>query len=284
MNGKSAAERDAGAANRDGRLSGMVALVTGGASGIGRACARRYAEEGADIVIADRDARRGAEAVDEIRSVTNRRAMFVPAEVADEASVEAMVQRAVDEFGRIDTVLAAAGISNAAYVSGAPRADDVPAEAGHLLNLPLADWNRVLAVNLTGVMLTDRAVARRMIAQGIPGTIVNVASTAARIALPGAADYCVSKAGVAMLTQVLALELVPHNIRVNAIGPGFIETPMTQALQDDPEGRAMMIAMTPMGRLGTPREMANTALYLACSESSYTTGHTLYPNGGMFTG
>ena len=142
----------------------------------------------------------------------------------------------------------------------------------------------MLEVNLTGVMLTDRAVARRMIAQGIPGTIVNIASTAARIALPGAADYCVSKAGVAMLTHVLAMELVPHDIRVNAIGPGFIETPMTQAMQDDPEGRAMMLGLTPMGRLGTPLEMANTALYLACEESSYTTGHTIYPNGGMFIG
>jgi NAD(P)-dependent dehydrogenase (short-subunit alcohol dehydrogenase family) len=277
-------ESRTGGRGGEGRLSGKVALITGGSSGIGRACARRYAEEGADIVIADRDARRGADAVEEIRRTSNRRALFVEVDVAEEESVETMALRAVDEFGRIDTLLAAAGISNAAYVSGAPRADDVPAEAGHLINLPLADWQRVLAVNLTGVMLTDRVIARHMIAQGIAGTIVNVASTAARIALTGAADYCVSKAGVAMLTQVLAMELIPHDIRVNAIGPGFIETPMTQALQDDPEGRAMMIAMTPMGRLGTPLEMANTALYLACGESSYTTGHTLYPNGGMFIG
>jgi NAD(P)-dependent dehydrogenase (short-subunit alcohol dehydrogenase family) len=268
----------------EGRLSGKVALITGGSSGIGRACARRYAEEGADVVIADRDARRGAEAADQIRKTSNRRVLFVEVDVALEDSVEAMVERAVTEFGRIDTVLAAAGIANAAYVSGVPQADDAPAESRNLVNAPLANWNRVLEVNLTGVMLTDRAVARCMIAQGVAGTIVNVASTAARIALPGAADYCVSKAGVAMLTHVLAMELVPHNIRVNAIGPGFVETPMTQAMQDDPEGRAMMIGMTPMGRLGTPLEMANTALYLACDESSYTTGHTLYPNGGMFTG
>ncbi|MFU8814317.1 MAG: SDR family NAD(P)-dependent oxidoreductase [Pseudomonadales bacterium] len=267
-----------------GRLSGKVALITGGASGIGRACARRYAEEGADIVIADRDARRGAEAAEEIRASANSRVMFVEVDVAEEASIEEMAERAVREFGRIDTVLAAAGIANAAYVSGAPQVQDGPAESRQLINLAVADWRRVLEVNLTGVMLTDRVVARRMIDLGIAGTIVNVASTAARIALPGAADYCVSKAGVAMLTHVLAMELIPHNIRVNAIGPGFIETPMTQAMQDNPEGRAMMLAMTPMGRLGTPLEMANTALYLACDESSYTTGHTLYPNGGMFTG
>jgi NAD(P)-dependent dehydrogenase (short-subunit alcohol dehydrogenase family) len=268
---------------RVGRLAGKVALITGGSSGIGRACAQRYAEEGADIVIADRDARRGAEAVEAIRATANARVIFVEVDVAEEPSVEAMVERAIGEFGRIDTVLAAAGISNAAYVSGAPRAAADPASR-MLVNAPLADWKRVLDVNLTGVMLTDRAVARRMIAQGRPGTIVNIASTAARIALPGAADYCVSKAGVAMLTQVLAMELIPHHIRVNAIGPGFIETPMTQSMQDDPQGRAMMIGMTPMQRLGTPREMANAALYLACEESSYTTGHTLYPNGGMFVG
>jgi NAD(P)-dependent dehydrogenase (short-subunit alcohol dehydrogenase family) len=272
------------AESHEGRLAGKVALITGGSSGIGRASALRYAEEGADIVIADRDVRRGTEAVDEIRATSNRRALFVEVDVAEEASVEAMVERAIREFGRIDTVLAAAGISNAAYVSGEARARDADLEARRLVNLPLADWRRVLDVNLTGVMLTDRAVARRMIDQGIPGTIVNIASTAARIALPGAADYCVSKAGVAMLTHVLAMELTAHNIRVNAIGPGFIETPMTQALQEDAEGRTMMIAMTPMGRLGTPREIANTALYLACDESSYTTGHTLYPNGGMFVG
>lgn len=271
-------------ASSEGRLAGRVALITGGASGIGRACALRYAEEGADVVIADRDARRGAETVADIQGAANRRAIFVEVDVADEASVEAMVDRAVTEFGRIDTVLAAAGISNAAYVSGEVRARDADLDSRQLINVPLANWQRVLDVNLTGVMLTDRAVARRMIAQGGGGTIVNVASTAARIALPGAADYCVSKAGVAMLTHVLAMELTPHNIRVNAIGPGFIETPMTQAMQDDPESRAMMIDMTPMGRLGTPLEMANTALYLACDESSYTTGHTLYPNGGMFVG
>jgi NAD(P)-dependent dehydrogenase (short-subunit alcohol dehydrogenase family) len=269
---------------RAGRLAGKVALITGGSSGIGRACAQRYAEEGADLVIADRDARRGAETVEEIRSTANNRVVFVEVDVADEPSVDAMVERALREFGRIDTVLAAAGISNAAYVSGAPRVQDADLGSRMLVNQSLADWRRVLDVNLTGVMLTDRAVARCMIDQGRPGTIVNIASTAARIALPGAADYCVSKAGVAMLTHVLGIELIPHNIRVNAIGPGFIETPMTQSMQDDPEGRAMMIGLTPMGRLGTPREMANTALYLACDESSYTTGHTIYPNGGMFVG
>lgn len=268
----------------EGRLAGKVALVTGGSSGIGRACALRFAEEGADIVVADRDAARGADSVEEIRAAVNGRAIFVEVDVASEESVEAMADRAVAEFGRIDTAVAAAGISSAGYVSGVAQERDADDESGQLVNLKLSDWQRVLDVNLTGVMLTDRAIARRMIAGGAPGTLVNLASSAARISLPGAADYCVSKAGVAMLTQVLAMELIPHNIRVNAIGPGFVETPMTAALSADPEGQEMMMSMTPMGRLGTVREMANTALYLACDESSYTTGATLYPNGGMFVG
>lgn len=267
-----------------GRLAGRVALVTGGSSGIGRACAERYAEEGAHVVLADRDVARGTEAAAALRAKTNARILFVPVDVADEASVEAMVNAVLDELGVIDTVLAAAGVASASYVSGAPRAQSADPASRQLINLPVADWQRVLDVNLTGVMLTDRAVASRMVAAGRPGTIVNIASSAARIALPGSADYCVSKAGVVMLTQVLAAELMPFNIRVNAIGPGFIETPMTQAMREDPEGQALMLAMTPMRRLGTPREMANAALYLACDESSYTTGHTLYPNGGMFTG
>ena len=268
----------------EGRLNGKVALITGGASGIGRACATRYAEEGADVVVADRDAGRGAEVVEQIRAISNRRALFVEVDVGTEESVAAMAERALAEFGRIDTVLAAAGISNAAYVSGSPQPRDADFDSRQLVNMALDGWRRVLDINLTGVMLTDRVVARHMIAGNVAGTIVNIASTAARIALPGAAEYCVSKAGVVMLTQVLAMELMDHRIRVNAIGPGFVETPMTQALQDDPEAREMMLTMTPMGRLGTPREIANVALYLACDESSYTTGHTLYPNGGMFIG
>lgn len=267
-----------------GRLTGKVALITGGASGIGRACALRFAEEGADLVIADRDSRRGAEAVAEIQSAHNGRALFLEVDVTSEASVDAMADAAAAEFGRIDTAVAAAGISNSGYVSGELRPSQADRASRYLLNLDLGAWQKVLDVNLTGVMLTNRAVARHMIHGNHPGTLVNLASTAARVALPGAGDYCVSKAGVAMLTHVLALELIEHKIRVNAIGPGFIETPMTAAMNADPEGQAMMIGMTPMGRLGTVREIANCALYLACDESSYTTGQTLYPNGGMFVG
>ena len=263
-----------------GRLEGKVAVITGGASGIGKACALRFAEEGAEIVISDIGAQRLETAAEEIRSATNGRVIYVEADVCFEEQIAALMQQAVDELGHIDCVVAAAGVSGAQYVSGA---DNESLDHG-LLDQPLEDWNRVLQINLTGVMLTNKLAARHMVANGNPGAIVNIASSAARVALPGAVDYCVSKAGVAMLTHAFAMEMIEHNIRVNAIGPGFIETPMTQGMQDDPEGREMMVGMTPMGRLGTPLEMANTALYLACDESSYTTGATLYPNGGLFIG
>lgn len=262
------------------RLEGKVAVITGGASGIGKACATRFAEEGAEIVISDIGAERLENAAEEIRASTNGRVKWVAADVCFEEQISELMQAAVDEFGRIDCVVAAAGVSGAHYVSGG---DNESLDHG-LIDQPLADWNRVLQINLTGVMLTNKLAARHMIANGNPGSIVNIASTAARVALPGAVDYCVSKAGVAMLTHAFAMEMLEHNIRVNAIGPGFIETPMTQGLQDDAEGAEMMVNMTPMGRLGTPLEMANTALYLACDESSYTTGATLYPNGGMYVG
>ena len=263
-----------------GRLEGKVAVITGGASGIGLACAKRYAEEGAEIVISDIGATRLENATEEIRKSTNGQVRYCEADVCFEEQIAELMQRAVQDCGRIDTVLAAAGVATAGYVSGAQNES-----ADHpLIEQPLEDWNRVLAINLTGVMLTNRLAARHMIDQHINGTIVNIASTAARVALPGAVDYCVSKAGVAMLTHAFAMEMVEHGIRVNAIGPGFIRTPMTQGLADTDDGRERMISMTPMGRVGEPLEMANTALFLASDESSYTTGATLYPNGGMYVG
>jgi NAD(P)-dependent dehydrogenase (short-subunit alcohol dehydrogenase family) len=264
-----------------GRLEGKVAVITGGASGIGLACAKRYAQEGAAIVISDLGINRLEAAAADIRKGTNGKVMFYEADVCHEEQIEALMNAAIKEFGHIDTVLAAAGVSSASYVSGENGEGPVGSDDGQLINKSLDEWNKVLQINLTGVMLTDRLAARIMIDQGTGGTIVNIASSAARVALPGAVDYCVSKAGVAMLTHAFSVEMIEHNIRVNAIGPGFIETPMTQGMQDDVDGTEMMLGMTPMGRLGKPLEMANTALYLACDESSYTTGATLYPNGGM---
>ena len=261
-----------------GRLEGKVAVITGGASGIGKACALRFAEEGAEIDISDLGSERMESAAAEIRGSTNGQVKWVEANVCFEEQIENLMRSVMDDFGHIDCVVAAAGVSGANYVSG----ENAEGLSGNLVDQSLEDWNQVLQINLTGVMLTNKHAARHMIAKGTSGSIVNIASSAARVALAGAVDYCVSKAGVSMLTHAFAMEVLENNIRVNAIGPGFIETPMTQGLQDDAEGQELMRSMTPMGRLGTPLEMANTALYLACDESSYTTGATLYPNGGMY--
>ena len=183
----------------------------------------------------------------------------------------------------VDGVVAAAGISNANYFEERDYESREP-DAGHVINKATSDWQKVLDVNLTGVMLTNKVMAKLMVESGTPGSIVNIASVAAKRPLVGAADYCVSKAGVAMLTQVLAAEMSQLNVRVNAIGPGFIETPMTQNIRADNEGNMMAMSMTPMGRYGLPVEIANTALFLLSDESSYFSGQTLFPAGGMYTG
>ncbi|HJN91355.1 MAG TPA: SDR family oxidoreductase [Dehalococcoidia bacterium] len=268
-----------------GKLEGRVAVITGGASGIGRACAERFASEGADIVVADLNADRGAETVVAVESM-GQRASFVRTDTSKEADNEALAAAAIETYGTIDVLVAAAGISHSGYVSGEAgdfdrRAD--PTES-YILNRPPEAWEKVMAVNLTGVMLTDRAIARRMIAAGHGGSIVNIASGAAKIPIPGAADYCVSKTGVWMLTKTLALELTGHQIRVNAIGPGMIETPMTVQAHSDEERRRQIENNTPLGRFGQPQDIANAALFLASDESSFTTGQMLHPDGGIFTG
>lgn len=261
------------------QLADKVAVITGGASGIGRACARRFAAEGARVVLGDINVAAAVEAAAQIEA-DGGTAHAVRLDAAAPEDNIAMIQAAQDKYGRLDAVVAAAGLSHAGYVSGERTSRATPG----LLDQPVGDWQRVMDVNLTGVMLVNQAAARAMIDGGTPGTIVNIASVAAKVPLRGGVDYCVSKAGVWMLTKAFALEMVDYDIRVNAIGPGFIETPMTARMGEDADGAAMMRSMTPMGRLGTADEIANTALFLSSGESSYTTGQILFPAGGMFAG
>ncbi|MFV0524200.1 MAG: SDR family NAD(P)-dependent oxidoreductase [Acidimicrobiales bacterium] len=261
------------------RMDGKVAVITGGASGIGRACAQALAAEGARIVIGDLHLDVAGEVVAAIES-DGGTAHAVEVDVTNGPSNEALIAQALDRHGRIDAVVAAAGVSHAGYVSG----DEVAREGDGLIDQPVAEWQRVLDVNLTGVMMINQLAARAMLEAGHGGSIVNIASVAAKVPLRRAVDYCVSKAGVWMLTKAFALEMAPHGIRINAIGPGFVETPMTALMRSDEDTRAGMLAATPMGRLGQPSEIASTAVFLASEESSYMTGQLLFPAGGMFTG
>ena len=268
------------------RFEGKVAVVTGGASGMGREASIRLAREGAAVVVAGLpDDERGEETVQMIADEGGR-AIYRGTDVSREASCEAMAQTALDEFGRLDLCLAAAGISHAGYISG-ELAEGEPLLGGahrYVLHKPVEYWEKVLAVNLTGVMLTNRAVIRSMAAAGNGGAIVNISSGAAKVPIRGLGDYCVSKAGVWMLTKVLALETAPHGIRVNAIGPGVIDTPMTAALTGDEERRQRRIEAIPLRRLGEPADIAEAALFLLSDAASYITGQILHPDGGIFTG
>ena len=253
-------------------LSGRVAFVTGASSGLGAQFAKTLARAGAAVVLASRNTDRLKELRARIEGEGGD-AHVVELDVTDLASIKAAVARAETEVGPIDVLVNNSGVSHTR------RLQDVSVD----------DYDFIFDTNVKGSFFVAQEVGKRMLARAqgsAPGTyvggrIINIASVAARVPLPGGADYNVSKAGVEMLTKVLAMELVGHGIRVNAIGPGFIETPMTQGMRNDPEGRQMMMAMTPMGRLGKPLEIANTAVFLASDESSYFTGQTLFPSGGM---
>lgn len=257
------------------RLAGKVAVITGGASGIGRACAMRFAQEGAKVCVADLNLDRAAETVQAVGSAGGA-AIAVQVDTTDESANDAMVARCVEVFGAVDILVAAAGIS-----TGRPPSDQ--GEPYSSVTIPIEQFRRVLEVNLYGVLLSDRAVARWLLAQKRPGSIINIASVAARYPLPSGA-YSVSKAGVWMLTKVMAQELASAGVRVNAIGPGWIDTPMTETLQQDEARMRWAMSLPAMARIGRPEEVAATALFLASDDASYFTGELLHPSGGIFVG
>lgn len=246
------------------RLQDKVAVVTGGASGIGQAVALRFAEEGAAVLVADLNP---CERTLELVAEAGGRAAAIRVDTTCEADCDAMVPEALRVFGRVDIGVFSAGI----------RLDPIP-----MLELDTATYQRMIDINLTGVMRSARAVARHLTTQG-SGAIVNIASTAGLIPIEGSGPYCMAKAGVIMLTKVMALELAKTGVRVNAVAPGFTYTPMWSWSEDSAENRWAM-SMTPMGRTGTPREQADACLYLASDEASYVTGEVLVSAGGQYAG
>ena len=246
-------------------LSGKSAIVTGSASGIGRQIAMTLAANGAALTVADINLE-GAEGVaGEIRAAGGS-ASAVRVNVTDSSQVAGVVSDAVTANGSLDILVNVAG-----FGFNSPIVDMLE-----------DDWDRVLGVNLKGQFLCSQAAARMMIKQGTGGRIVNIASTAANNARYAGGAYCAAKAGVVQLTRVLALELGPHGITVNAVGPGFTETPAT--VESSGEYRDNFLAQVPAGRSGRTSDIANAVLFLASPLAEYVNGQVIYVDGGYSAG
>lgn len=255
------------------RLENKTAIITGGANGIGRATAKRFASEGAQIAIWDVATDVGEALADEI-SLAGGRACFHEVDVSDPASVESAVRGLVDQWGRIDILINNAGILRDAqlikYKEGQVQA-----------RMSVEDFDAVIKVNLRGVFVCTRAVAPIMIAQNY-GRIANASSVVGLYGNFGQTNYVATKAGVIGMTRVWARELGRYGITVNAVAPGFIGTDMVRQMPDKILER--MVSHTPLGRLGEPEDIANTYLFLASDEASYITGIVLSVDGGMVVG
>ena len=249
------------------RLAGKVALVTGSSSGIGRAVAVLFAEEGADLVLCDlQPASRLPEESPTTEQVVNglgMRARFLRADVASEEDVAQVFRAVHDEHGRLDVLVNCAGVFQRNAVA----------------DVSIDEWRRVLDVNLTGYFLTVRAAVPLMRRASEP-SIVNVSSIHGRLGTGTAATYCASKGGVENLTRQVAVDCAPLGIRCNAVAPGTIETAMSKPFREDPEVLREYRARTLLPRLGVPRDVAYAVLYLASPESSFVTGHSLVVDGG----
>jgi NAD(P)-dependent dehydrogenase (short-subunit alcohol dehydrogenase family) len=245
------------------RVKGKVALVAGAGGGIGGAGAEGLAREGAAVVCADIDAAEAEATAARIRAAGGR-AGAIALDVRDRAVVDAAVASTVREFARLDVLLDCAGVSH----------------GGTFLDLDHSEWERVIAVNLTGMFHLGQAAARQMVRQGGGGSIINVTSQLAEVARPERAAYVASKGGGRSLTHAMALDLAAHGIRVNAIAPGPTLTGLTRASYGDSERRRATIAQIPLGRLGDPQDLVGAILFLASDESRWTTGSTVTVDGG----
>ena len=245
-----------------GKLDGKVALVTGGAQGIGKAIALRLAREGADVAVSDINLEKAQETCREVESL-GRRTLAVGGSVADAKAAEAMVEKTVEALGGLDILVNNAGITR----------------DGILLRMKEEDWDLVLDVNLKGAYHCTKASLRTLIKRR-GGKIINIASVTGQMGNAGQSNYAASKAGLIGFTKSVAREYASRNIQVNAVAPGFIDTAMSQAIP--PKEREMLTRVIPMERLGTAEDIAEAVLFLAGSGSDYITGQVLNVNGGMY--
>jgi NAD(P)-dependent dehydrogenase (short-subunit alcohol dehydrogenase family) len=250
-------------------LDDRIAIVTGAAQGIGRACAMRLAQEGAKVVVADINDEDGKKVVAAIQK-SGGTAQFVDCNISEKLDFHNLIAKTLEVHGRIDVLVNNAGV-----------VDDAP-----FLDLSEQEYDRVLSTNLKGAFLAGQAAARQMVKQGRrdpgggAGAIVNMSSVNAVFALPDHVAYSISKGGLAQLTKAMAIALAPHGVRVNAVGPGTIETPLLAGVVKDEAFRKKVLSRTPLGRIGQPEEIAAIVAWLASDEASYITGTTVYADGG----
>jgi len=247
------------------RLQDKVAVVTGSATGIGQAIAIGFAKEGARVVV-DYVGKPGS-ADETVSAITNAggKAIAVAADVSNPEQVELLVSKTVSEFGKLDIWVNNAGI-----------------EYKHpFVEFPLEHWQKIMAVDLTGPFLCAQAAARQMIKQGGGGRIINISSVHEDLPMQTNAPYCAAKGGLRMLMRTIAVELAPHKITVNNIGPGAIFTPIDADIEADPELEKTLMAEIPLSRWGKPEEVAGLAAYLASDDAGYITGSTVFIDGGM---
>jgi len=272
------------------RLQDRIALVTGGGSGIGRAIALRFAQEGARVVV--NDLRK--DAAEEVAAAAGGRTLAVAADVADSAQVRAMFEQVERAMGGLDVLVNNAGIGVTSTAESRRVREKIDARImetvsgqGIQTHLDVTEhmtdesWHRMIGVHLNGTFFCTRE-ALKLMRRGKGGAIVNLSSVAALMGLENVPHYSAAKGGILAFTRAVAREVASRNIRVNAICPGFIDTPMTEPMSD--LTRKAVLARTPLGRWGTPDEIAATALFLASDEASFITGQWLSPNGGLFTG
>jgi len=249
-------------------MQGKIVIVTGGTSGIGRDAAILFAKSGAKVAVAGRREAEGKETIDLMRAAGGD-GLFVKTDVARAADVEALVQRTVEKFGRLDIAFNNAGVEG----NWAPIVDQSE-----------ADWDQTININLKGMWLCLKHEIRQMLKQGEGGAIVNMASVAGWIGAAGAATYCASKHGVIGLTKAAALETARSGIRVNAVCPAVIETPMGDRIWGSPEMRKVALGLHPIGRLGKPMEVAEAVVWMCSDRASFMTGQSLVLDGGMLAG
>ncbi|KAB1196323.1 MULTISPECIES: SDR family oxidoreductase [Haloferax] len=245
-------------------IQGKTALVTGGASGIGRATALRFGEEGANVVVSDVQVDAGNQVVSEIEN-DGGEAVFIQADVSKESDVARLVDETVNTYGGLDFAHNNAGIEG---------------EVGSIAEMDLEDFQRVIDINLTGVFLSMKYEIPRLLDRG-GGAIVNTASVAGMTGAPNLSHYYAAKHGVIGLTRSAALEVATDNIRVNAVLPGVIETPMVERFTaGNEEAKAALLKDEPIGRLGKPEEIASAVVYLCSDDASFVTGHPMVVDGG----